>query len=167
MTGEHYRYCVECEEEFRPGIVTCSDCGGPLVDRYEGMAPPEPAEEDPRSRPGAVDPATAATLAVADDGAEAGALARALAEAGIPYVVQPVGYGAGFKVLVPEERLDDARAHLPASRRPAPDDFHHEKGYAECPACGRAGVGGLAECPECGLVLKAAGGPEGGGEPPG
>ena len=160
MTGEHYRYCEECEEEFRPEIAACSDCGGPLVDRYEGMAPPPPAEDDPRSRPGAVDTATAATLAVAEDGSEAGALARALAETGIPYVVQPIGYGSGFKVLVPAERRDDARAHLPASHQPAPDDFHHEKGYVECPACGRGGVQGLAECPECGLVLKAEENPD-------
>src|SRR5437868_1106583 len=27
------RYCPSCDEEFRPEILRCSDCGGDLVDR--------------------------------------------------------------------------------------------------------------------------------------
>ena len=39
------RYCTNCEEEFRPEILRCSDCGGELEDRYEAQLRPEPATQ--------------------------------------------------------------------------------------------------------------------------
>src|SRR5262245_7715889 len=49
----HVRVCRDCGEEYRPEIARCADCGGELLDRYEGEegAPvggePPPAGETP------------------------------------------------------------------------------------------------------------------------
>jgi hypothetical protein len=54
MAAVHVRVCVECNEEYRPEIARCADCGGVLQDRYDDESPGEAtrsARPDPDSRP--------------------------------------------------------------------------------------------------------------------
>ncbi len=155
---QRYRYCRECDEEFRPDIERCSDCGGPLEDRFEGMTEPAPADDDPRP-PDVRDPQTFVPVFTAPNADEAEEVARDLGRAEIPFTVTAMAYG-GFKVNVPPSAVEAARQHVPIPVTSADAFDHQQGGYTTCPACGHAGVTGLPECPECGLILAGDGEPE-------
>jgi len=146
----HVRVCPECGEEFRPEIVTCSDCGATLVDEWEGEggagetdAPP-PRETPSAARP----PEGFKPVASAATAAEIDPAARALGAAGIVFAV--TGAINHFSLLVAPEDVGRALDVLGVAE-PGPEPHH------ACPACG-ADVGGAQECPDCGLAL--AGDPE-------
>jgi hypothetical protein len=163
----HVRVCRECDEEYRPDISVCADCGAELVDHYEdergqvigadGLPVPEPAvagehvtvELQPlfSGLPNDIKP-----------------LADALVAAGIPMRLVPAQYGAGLVLAVASadaERAGEALASF-AERasdlgltRIAPSDATAEDaaGYAACPACQGALPPRAVSCPECGLEL--------------
>ncbi len=63
--------CPECETEYRPGVLTCADCGVDLV-------------EELQTRPSA----RLVNLVVTHDGTLVSALTDTLEKAGVPYVVE-------------------------------------------------------------------------------
>jgi hypothetical protein len=148
----HVRLCPECGEEFRPEIVTCSDCGATLVDHWEGEPeegedvplPPRPETPSAARPPEGFKPVASASTAIEID-----PIARTLGAAGIVFAV--TGAVNHFSLLVAPEDVERALALLGVGE--APPEAH-----ATCPACG-ADVQGAGECPDCGLAL--AGDPEG------
>jgi hypothetical protein len=147
----HVRLCPECGEEFRPEIVTCSDCGATLVDHWEGegAAGADPAAAPPRAPSAARPPEHFKPVASASTAAEIDPLAQTLGAAGIRFAVS--GSVHHFSLLVAPEDVERALAALGVGE--APPEAH-----AQCPACG-ADVRGAQDCPDCGLAL--AGDPEG------
>ena len=143
----HVRVCVECGEEYRPGIEICADCGGPLEDRHEG----EPGTADPAqvaSEPaeGGEDGAFVESVLHADRASALTASADRLMESSIPFRLRPAakGEGHGYHLLVAEGDRDRALRALgiaAAARE------------GECPACGTRLPERVPECPECGLAV--------------
>ncbi|MET0551567.1 MAG: hypothetical protein ABW221_00920 [Vicinamibacteria bacterium] len=159
----HVRVCPECDEEYRPDIATCADCGSELVDRAldeQGRPIAEPAQAESEQ----------VTLVALYSGPAAALrpLAEALAEAGVAQRFVPIPGQSGLTLAVAQE--DGARAmealagfhgrgtelglsELAATFQAGDDAQEHA-----CPACGAAVPVDAAECPECGL--------EWGGGPP-
>ena len=107
-------FCPQCKLEYRPGMVRCPDCGA----RLTAAAPEAPAA--PRGQP-------AVPLCKLPDASVGDIVKAALAEAGIPAVVQRHGPITGelsrvtdgltedyAMVLVPADRLEEARRILTA-----------------------------------------------------
>jgi hypothetical protein len=154
----HTRYCTSCDEEFRPEILRCSDCGGDLEDRYEGengdprpAEGPEAGEAESEAPPqeyeavfGCMEPAL---LKEAAD---------CLAAAGVPF--RATGCSTGFQLLVREADRSAAAAALQGREGTlaVPDDAEPTVGAegGMCPACGAAVPAAVLECPECGLVVR-------------
>src|SRR5688572_30257222 len=111
-----YRYCPACGEEFRPDIAVCSDCGGALEDRYEGVTVvPEEAAEDSGAGVSEgldLDPSSFRPLYAAGSSAEADVIAQRLARAGIAYSVTAQSAAHSFLLSVPEDALAAAKLHL-------------------------------------------------------
>ena len=160
----HVRYCVNCEQEFRPEIVRCSDCGGPLEDRYEeegsdgfsaardGAGAPEvPVPPDADQPPFNQPVFNALNSSDLKDAAER------LADAAIP--CRATGYRSGFQLFVRSEQLSAARAALQGLVGTITANEGSERcvGFAGgvCPACGAEVPAGVLECPGCTLVVGA------------
>jgi hypothetical protein len=155
----HVRYCVKCEQEFRPEILRCSDCGGDLEDRYldedgEVSRPANAAatEADLEEPPAEYLP----VFTCRDSQSLKGAVDR-LAAASIPF--HATGSGSGFQLLV---RAQDELGALVALRgqegTAGPDDDSPPSVSPEggpCPACGANVPAGVLECPGCALVVGA------------
>lgn len=160
----HVRVCPDCDEEYRPDIATCADCGTDLVDRAldeEGRPIAEPAQA-------AGEQVTLVAL-YAGPAAALRPLAEALAAAGIAQKLVPIPNQSGLTLAV--ARADGARA------MEALADFHGrgtELGLAElaatfqagdesaehaCPACGAVALADASECPDCGLEWGGSGTP--------
>ncbi len=139
----HVRVCPDCGEEFRPEIVTCSDCGGTLVDDWDEPGPAE-AGPPPTPAPSAFRvPDDYKPVANASEAHEIDPLAQRLGEAGIAFAVS--GAVHRFTLLVPANEVERALAILGVSELGA-------GALGECPACG-TDARGASECPECGLSL--------------
>lgn len=153
----HTRYCPNCNDEFRPDIVRCSDCGGELEDRYDeedGQEPREAQPPEPEAPPEEYLPVFGCM-----DSAALKEAADVLAAAGVAF--RATGCATGFQLLVRDPdrfaaavalRGRDGALAIPADTEPAVG----AEGGA-CPACGAAVPARAAECPECALVV--------GGEP--
>ena len=143
----HTRHCVACDEEFRPEIVYCSDCGALLEDRWEGEGAREP-EPEPEVPP-APDVDYAPVFHAVDSGAVSRAAAR-LARAEIPFRVTP-----GFDLLVPHDALEAAMEVLKGREGALAVVAGADSALVEgrCPACDGHVPQGAIECPECGLVV--------------
>lgn len=166
----HVRICPECGEEFRPEIVSCSDCGGALEDRFEddetgeiqvgpGASPAEPADEAPP-----VVEVERRGLYTSNKIQEIRPLAERLGGAGVAFWV--VSGGDSWTVLVAEADEDRGRAiagELLGIGDASLGAFDPESGYSACPACGHGLPPQASECPECGLGV---GGDPGGTEEP-
>jgi hypothetical protein len=153
------RHCTNCGEEFRPGILRCSDCGGDLEDRYEEEeGEGSPLEEVETGAPVAPEPPPAdQPVFYSPDSKSLKESADRLAGAGIAF--RATGSGAGFQLLVRSEDLAKAGVAL-AGREgslAARDDTQPDVGAegGGCPACGAKVQAGVLECPECGLVVGA------------
>ena len=151
----HTRYCPNCDDEFRPDIVRCSDCGGELEDRYDEedggeRRDGEAAEHEPAAPPEEYRPVfgcmESATLKEA---------AGLLAAARVPF--RATGCSTGFQLLVREADQSAAAAALQGREGvlAGPDDAEPTVGAegGACPACGTAVPAAALECPECGLVV--------------
>jgi hypothetical protein len=151
----HTRYCPSCDDEFRPDIVRCSDCGGELEDRYddeedageprEATPPPAPEAPPEEYRPvfGCMESATLKEAA------------GVLAAARVPF--RATGCSTGFQLLVREADQSAAAAALQGREGVlgVPDDAEPSVGAegGACPACGASVPAAAVECPECGLVV--------------
>jgi hypothetical protein len=145
----HVRKCPDCGEEFRPEIVTCSDCGATLVDHWADdeagdRERPDPGQ-DAEIPPNVPVPANHRPVATAPSAAEIEPLARRLGEAGIPFAV--TGSVHLFLLLVSEADVERAMELIAGPEQP-PEPSR------TCPACGADAVG-AGECPECGLALSS------------
>jgi hypothetical protein len=166
----HVRVCPECGEEFRPEIVSCSDCGSALRDRFQDDETGEVLESSeaqpaaPRDEAPPVVEVERRSLYTSNKIQEIRPLADRLGSAGIAFSV--VSAGDTWTVLVPE--ADEERSRAISNELFGIDDgavsaFDPESGYTACPACGHALPPQASECPECGLGV--GGGPEGMDEP--
>ncbi len=150
----HVRYCPECDQEFRPHVERCSDCGGPLEDQFEGL---EGAGSEAAARGGGVlPPGEYLPLLHRSTAAEMEPLAAALGRAAVPFKVDVrPGYG-GFDLKV---RAEDGPQAAQALAEALGEELASEAGAAHdgreghCPACEAALPPQAAECPECGLGL--------------
>jgi hypothetical protein len=170
----NYRVCRDCGEEFRPEIAVCSDCGGELVDAYDGESgqvmvadaeakSPAPVEDLADLRPIFVGPQAALLVP----------LAEALQGEGIAFrmaeeLTNPERGTASFSLLVHEADRARALAVLApllgdegsAGRLVSVESRFGESGrYSHCPACDFEVAPSAAECPECGLVITDGGAP--------
>jgi hypothetical protein len=154
----HVRVCPECGEEFRPDIVSCSDCGATLRDANDDVTSAVGARApvvaaDP---PGEADPGTDYALIFSTIESDAMRdAAAALAHAGLTFRV--AGNATGFQLLV--RRDDRPRASQALGTREGavvvgPESDAAAEGHGgPCPACGTALAACAVECPDCGLVL--------------
>jgi len=154
----HTRYCTNCDEEFRPEILRCSDCGGELEDRYEDEdAPDRPVDVPAAAEPEAPEPPEAyQTVFQAGDSTSVKDAADCLAAAGLR--VRVAAAGIGFRLLVRSEDVSAAGAVLSGKEGSLVSDeappFVGVEG-GRCPACGASVAAGVVECPGCGLVVGA------------
>ena len=146
----HVRVCVECGEEYRPEIVTCADCGGPLEDRHDvGERTVLSTQEPARTRP-EDDAEFTETIFHAEKATDLTGEADRLVEAGIPFRLRPAR-GAGYQILVTEPDRDRALAALGLLA------VEGERGAETiCPACETSLPAGAVECAECGLAAGDA-----------
>jgi len=149
----HTRYCPTCDEEFRPEILRCSDCGGDLEDREEGKE----AHEAERSVAVPVPLASDDERVVSSlrDAASLNEAAACLAGASVPF--RATQLAKGFHLLVRSEDASAARAALERDGLTVVYEPLPSAGAEEdvCPACGASVPPGVLECPECGLVVGA------------
>ena len=162
----HVRRCPKCDEEYRPEITTCADCGATLVDRYEDDDPGAGQNREGRI---ALSAKTADLLAgdpvllLAREGArEIEPFAERLGQAGIPFrvTVDSTRYNR-FELRVGSQQVEEAVRQLgdllPAEDGPTPDTGE-DPGLATspspCPACGTELAPGALECPDCGLAFS-------------
>jgi len=168
MLPVHVRRCRECGEEYRPEVLTCVDCGGPLEDADDDLVPfesrPRPgsaAETEPAVRK---PPEGYVAVYVGRDLREVHPLVERLEEEGIPFHVQDAAGEKGhspstYSVLVPEAEASRGRRVLApllgegADPEAADRAFDAEKGYLLCPACSAEMPRGAEACPDCGLAV--------------
>lgn len=154
----HVRYCPECDQEFRPHVERCSDCGGPLEDQFEGLE--GAGSEAPAGRPVvSLSPHDTVALLHRSTAAALEPLAAALGRAAIPFRVDPrPGYG-GFDLKVRPEDAPQAAQALAETLGPelAQEGLDAPEGReGHCPACDGPVPPHATECPECGLGLGQA-----------
>jgi hypothetical protein len=175
MMPVHVRVCRECGEEYRPGVVTCADCGGELEDRYlgdesaeeEGGSPVAEAEKEDAAEP-AIDLSRHREVFESARASDLVPLAERLRAAGVPFHLfespgDEEGRAARYSLLVPDEEVDAAKRTLapllaPGEAQEGDESLLAQGGYSRCPACGTERASGASECAECGLAL--AGGEE-------
>ncbi len=153
----HVRVCVDCGEEYRPGIAVCADCGGALEDRDEnGERPPAPfrgaegdgAPEGDEDDEGSDEDFTE-VVHVKEQAKQLTGDADRLVEAGIPFRLRPAT-GGGYQLLVRDEDSERALGVLGLLAEPGAEAGG---GDQRCPACDTPVAAGIADCPECGLAL--------------
>jgi hypothetical protein len=140
----HVRVCVECGEEYRPGIETCADCGGRLEDR--------PGDEDAVAASPSPEAEADGDAALVDSVLHAERApdlihdADRLRDSAIPFRMRPAAKGAayGYHLLVAEADRDRALRTLGIAA---------DAREGECPACGTRLPERVSECPECGLAV--------------
>jgi hypothetical protein len=110
-------YCPHCGAEYRPGFVTCPDCRVDLVD-----TPPRTEDEEHFTGP-------IVELTRLPSRFEADILIAKLQSAGMRAVLDAgdaggwypnLGMAHGYRVLVADDDLDDARQLLPLASRAGP-----------------------------------------------
>lgn len=176
---EMVRYCPECDDEFRPDIRTCSDCGGELVLQEEGLGSQAPARLDAAGQP--EDPSRPSWRTALDSipfsdllpirtfdalrDLEPAVSAFAGAELPSRVLVQ----NGRYILLIRPADVAAAQSALQAANLGPPAEasthgtFDPDSGrYSNCPACGSV----LPEdfdgtCPECGLELSTPSEPAG------
>ena len=161
----HVRVCPECDEEYRPDIVLCADCGAELQDRLvdeaQPYAPAREVESELEPPPGNYRP-----ISWAGHASELVPLADRLVALEIPLRIRPRESepgepGKGFDLLVRDEERDAALAAMAELEQtlgntPVSADFDPSSGYRRCPACATEIRPGAVECSECGLAVAEA-----------
>ena len=145
----HVRVCVDCGEEYRPGIATCADCGGQLEDRDADAAASGTEAAAPDEDDDAPDSDFTETVLHAEKATELRKDADQLVAAGIPFRLRSAPR-AGYVILVTPSDRDRALGHLGLLA----DRSGDQDGAARtCPACETPVDAAAAECPECGLTI--------------
>ena len=168
------RYCPICDDEFRPEIKICSDCGGDLVLQPEGAgkggAATSSSDGTGASAPlgqwrTALDTLPVSSLVPARTLDSLNDLEPAVAAfADIELPSRVLVQNGRYILLIHPDTLAQAQTALHAAfvdADDAPDtSFDTASGrYSNCPACGtRLAESFTGSCPECGLELSAPGG---------
>lgn len=170
----HYRVCPECEEEFRPDILTCSDCGAALEERWENEdgevleTPEGPDPEAGAQAPGELEHYR--PLVTSGAARQLVPHAERLKEHGIAFHMAEVmtdseRHVATYHILVHEDDRAKALDAVADLIDPGTDAelihavesrFQEGMGYLECPACGASQERSATECPDCGLAMAPA-----------
>jgi hypothetical protein len=144
----HVRVCVDCGEEYRPGIAVCADCGGRLEDRTDDATPvvsstaaPEEPVHDPEAD-------FTDTILHAERAVDLRSQADQLIEEGIDFRLRP-SRTAGYRLMVTSEDRDRALALLGLLA----DTTSATDASRTCPACGTTVQNDVNDCPECGLTV--------------
>ena len=163
----HVRVCRDCGEEYRPEIVSCTDCGGTLEDRYEpelgeALTPPAPRPSAPPEVP---DRRGYCPIFSTDLAPALVPLAERLRERGMAFqLAEKAGStrrgAARYYLLVPGPIAAEAWRELApllgegegASAPESGEEFADGAGQS-CPACGAELPGTPLECPGCGIAL--------------
>lgn len=171
---EMVRYCPTCDDEFRPEIKVCSDCGAELILQAEGLGAKgisvadAGAEGATASRPDwrtALDSLPTSTLVPARTFDSLNDLEPAVAAfADIELPSRVLVQNGRYILLIHPDTLAQAQAVLHEAHVDADD--HADAGfdptagrYSNCPACDTRlpeDFGGA--CLECGLELSAPSG---------
>jgi hypothetical protein len=169
LAAVHVRRCRACAEEYRPEVVTCVECGGPLEDADDEVVPfearPVPAPVARAVPPERKPPEGYVPVYVGRHLADVEPLADGLEEADIPFHVhetpeKPDHTPAVYSLLVPEGEAPRARRALGpllgegADPEAVDRGFDLEAGYTHCPACSAEIPGGAETCPDCGLTVS-------------
>lgn len=165
---EMVRYCPVCDDEFRPDITVCSDCGGELVLQPEGVGRAGVAASgaaegaDWRTALDRIPVSSLTPLRTFDSLDDLEPAVAALAEIRLPSRV--LVQNGRYILLVQAEALGEAQGALHGALVDADDApigaFDAAAGrYETCPACEtRLAPDFGGACPECGLELSAPGG---------
>lgn len=171
---EMVRYCPVCDDEFRPDITVCSDCGTTLILQKEGLGAKGVTDTlaAQRGDAGSVHAAWRTAL----DGLPVSNLVpvrtfdslndlepavAAFAEIELPSRV--LVQNGRYLLLIRPGDVAEAQNALHQALVDADDTadptFDAKAGrYSNCPACGaRLAEGFKGECPECGLELSGPG----------
>ena len=164
----HVRFCVACQEEYRPEIARCADCGGLLEDRHDDDNPGADeafASPDPGAEPSFPD---AQALARSPQARALVPLADRLLEAGIQFRIVPREAGEdrplSYELEVPRGESEDALEAVADLEGPdsgvtllvvrVAGGSEDTEAALRCPGCDTEVDGSAAECPECGLGLS-------------
>lgn len=166
---EMVRYCPACDDEFRPDITVCSDCGGALILQAEGVGARgmaavsgEAVLDDWRTALDAFPVSGLTPLRTFDSLDDLEPAVAALAEIRLPSRV--LVQNGRYILLVQPEALAGAQSALHGAEVDAddatPGSFDAAAGrYETCPACEtRLAPDFGGTCPECGLELAAPAG---------
>ena len=166
---EMVRYCPACEDEFRPDIAVCSDCGASLILQEEGLGARGVPTTDGgklgvphwREALDALPVSTLVPLRTFDSLRDLEPVLAAFADRELPSRV--LVQNGRYILLVAPSTIADAQAALQLAEGTLPDEpdptFDATTGrYANCPACDTPLSGESNNCPECGLELRASGG---------
>lgn len=171
---EMVRYCPVCDDEFRPEITVCSDCGSELILQKEGLGARGVADARAAQRG---DPAQVhAEWRTALDGLPVSNLIPvrtfdsledlepAVASfATIQLPSRVLVQNGRYLLLIRPQDVAEAQGALHQALVDADDSadptFDPKAGrYTNCPACGaRLAENFKGECPECGLELSGPG----------
>jgi hypothetical protein len=163
----HVRVCRQCDEEYRPEIAVCADCGAELVDADDEGAPASAAAGHAATE--GVEPEQ--PLYAAGSPRDLTALADELVRAGLPFRLASAaerdpdrrGYDlrvplsaveAAQRVLAPLVAADLGRLYVEIPvlvGLPEVDD--EAEPLSSCPACETPLAEEALECPACGLAV--------------
>jgi hypothetical protein len=165
---EMVRYCAVCDDEFRPEITICSDCGGALILQQEGLGPlglaaagvePPVPEGAWRTALDALPASSLVPVRTFDSLADLEPAVAAFADEKLPSRV--LVQNGRYILLIRRDDLDQAHAALhealvDAEDSPDPSFDANAGRYASCPACETRLPERLeGACPECGLELTS------------
>lgn len=158
------RYCVNCDDEFRPDIQVCTVCNSPLILQEEGLGAPADREATVETslQGNELDSwpleslRRVASLASIE---EAESAIAPLAQANIPSRIL-VQNGVYIVLIRPEDMTKAAeiahaaaQAVLDVNATVDPSFDATALRYKQCPACQASLSSAATECPECGLQL--------------
>ncbi len=166
---EMVRYCPICDDEFRPDITVCSDCGGPLILQQEGLGTRGAAghgslsaEDDWRTALDTLPASSLLPLRTFDSLNDLEPAVAAFADLELPSRV--LVQNGRYILLIRPDTMAAAQAALHEAQTDVDDaphpTFDAAAGrYSKCPACdARLAADFNGPCPDCGLELSAPGG---------
>lgn len=175
---EMVRYCPVCEDEFRPEITICSDCGAPLILQAEGLGsagvssaeavpgdPSSPATGAWRTALDALPVSNLFPIRAFDALRDLEPAVSAFADAHLPSRVL-VQNGRYLLLVRPDDVAAAQEALQAAHADPAPPEGESDAAfdaaagrYSHCPACGGQLAPDFAgACPDCGLEISTPSG---------
>lgn len=171
---EMVRYCPVCDDEFRPEITICSDCGSALILQKEGLGArgvadelaaergdPAPVHAEWRTALDGVPVSNLVPVRTFDSLNDLEPAVAAFAEIELPSRV--LVQNGRYLLLIRPHDVAEAQTALHTALVDADDSadptFDAKAGrYSNCPACGaRLTENFTGECPECGLELTGPG----------